>query len=702
MAEKEKNKKESLYDDVNPITASIAGVMDLKREYSKIFSDMNETMKNVREGAMMASKTFGVGLKSYTEITQEIAKALPEMARLGYSANEIGAMQDKFTKNITTNVVLSSEALKGIGILDKLGADGETIAVNFRRSARSLKTMVDDLSSVTTTAANYGVNTSVILEAVRKTMETADQYRFEKGIEGISRMAAQAASMGVSFNSIKSLSDSIMDPEGAINMVNKLQLLGITQSSLLDPFKVMYMAQSDMEGLTDEIGRALSTMGSFNEETGQMEISPAARMSFKDIANTLHISEKEINSIISQQGKLNAMENKGVFDSLNVTDEQKTLISTLAEFNKEKGGFEIKLGDGTTKMVEDLKHSEIEILSKEPEGLKDAANQQMDYVESIKNDVKAIRLAIQSEGIGTKPQMDAEAYQKTFFDNLSKSSIEAIKSLNIKKEFNDLFESTIKTVSEISKVMATGKGGDKTVANFDKLSKESDDAIERISEKLVNSLPRSVSGFVDHLNAGLNNDNMFKEFGINVGKMIDKFYSNIKEPFTIDKSKHVVTEKQTDEVQKTKNSIDAGKAKKEATNTLPEFELKVEDFIIKPLPQDTVTVVGGTNIPKEMDINNLTNNVNNTTFTNNTTSSVMPIQGNLLNIDSLVDAIKRKEPAKQEISVNFKPLVLKLEGNGQSIDLAMENIDVRNKLIKIVSDAMEDEYRLLGSSGIKI
>ena len=80
----------------------------------------------------------------------------------------------------------------------------------------------------------------------------------------------------------------------------------------------------------------------------------------------------------------------------------------------------------------------------------------------------------------------------------------------------------------------------------------------------------------------------------------------------------------------------------------------------------------------------------------------MPIQGNLLNIDSLVDAIKRKEPAKQEISVNFKPLVLKLEGNGQSIDLAMENIDVRNKLIKIVSDAMEDEYRLLGSSGIKI
>ena len=701
--EEKRSEREIFYDDVNPLNVSILGVKDLYNEYSKIFSSMNQAMKEVREGAMMASKSFGVGLESYAAITQEISKALPEMARLGYSAQEIGSMQKRFTDNITTNVVLSADALKGIGILDKLGADGENIAVNFRRSARSLKTMVTDLGSATDTAAKYGVNTNVILNVIKTTMETVDQYRFEKGIEGIARMAAQAASMGVSFGSIKSLADSIMNPEGAVEMVNKLQLLGVTQSELLDPFKVMYMAQSDMEGLTDEIGKALSVMGSFNEETGQMEISPAARMSFKDISSALHISEKEINNIVSQQGKLNAMENKGIFDSLNVTDEQKTLISTLAEFNKDKQGFEITLGDGTTKMVEDLKSSEISLLSKAPKGLEDAANQQMDYVESIKNDVTAIRLALQTQGIGTKAQMDAERYQKTFFDNLSKSNIEVMKDLNLKSEFNAFFEGATKSISEITKVIATGKGGKSEQEIFDELSKESDQTLERLGSKLVDSLPKSVSGFVEKMNQGLNDDNMFKEFGVNIGKMVDKFYGSFKTSLeNAERTTNIEkTTKTINEAKKTNDTTINNTTINNTTDTLPSFELKVEDFIIKPLPEDTISIVGGTNIPKEMDVANTVNNLNNNLNTFND-STIQPIEPNKIDFDSFVNAIKNKEENKKEMIINFTPLTIKLEGNGETIEMAMENMNIRNKIIGMVTEAIGDDYRSMGSSGLKI
>jgi len=155
-------------DTSNPFEAISLGINKIAEGFINLDKITSGVFVDIRNAATNAAAEFGTGLKNYESISQEIAKSIPDLTRLGFEVSQIGGMQEKFTEKIQTNVVLSSDALKNIGVLDKLGANGAAIAASFRDSAQSVSGMIDELEVAGQVAGDYGVNASKILRILKK------------------------------------------------------------------------------------------------------------------------------------------------------------------------------------------------------------------------------------------------------------------------------------------------------------------------------------------------------------------------------------------------------------------------------------------------------------------------------------------------------------------------------------------------------
>ena len=229
-------------------------------------------------------------------------------------------------------------------------------------SAKEVATMVKDmmvmgmgpekankvLTDTFVKARLYGVDASKLTKTVSENIFKAQAYGFKDGVEGMTKMAIQAQRLGISMDLAKQAAEKAFDPEGAIEMASSIQMLGGNIGALGDPFQLIHMAQSDIGELTNQIGKASSTMVSFNKKTGEFSISPEMRRNMTEQAKALGMDydtlagaaikfrkEQEISSRINLSG---------------LKEEDRSLIASLAQI--EEGGKVMVQIPGTTEMID--------------------------------------------------------------------------------------------------------------------------------------------------------------------------------------------------------------------------------------------------------------------------------------------------------------------------------------------------------------
>lgn len=667
----------------------ITDITELKKAFTDFFSKKSEftdriksDIMEIRKGAIEASKEIGGGFEFYKGISKEIALALPVLRELGYDATEIGEMQKDISTGLNTNFMLTAESFKTMGQIERLGGDAKEMLINFRRSGRAVSQAKEELEKGVQIAGQYGVNTKIVFEGIVKMMEDMNQYRFENGVEGMSRMAAKAATMGIGIESITRFADKIMDPQGAIDAVANFQRLGVAVGDLADPFKLMYMAQSDMEGLTETIAKSVASMGSFNRETGKMEIPAATRMQIKELGDQLGKDAKEMNNLVTSQLKLADMSD--VFDGLgfDMSDEDKTMIAQLAEFNTESGQYEINVG-GETKTVSSLDTDSIKKLQDRPKDMEDLAKQQFTYIENIKNNVEAMKSGIVAPFTATDFRLDQEKVASAAATTASEGLIKVIEGSGLKNVVNDLGNISVEAGTKLLQMITNGNlSFEDMISNIQNMGGNFQntffDNMERVGDNFTTSFAQTLNEIPNQLLDKIGDDNIYRsslEIALDV---IKKFYTQAAE----------------------------GISKQYSIPTAPlnnnNATLAVNDFIIKPLPEDTIKIVdgkivGGTNIG-DTNVNN-TQNYNSEALTtimqpkNIETISSTPIIQNAIPPTVESTFSKQESGSKDgELTVTFSPITIKLEGNGREVEVALDDSKIRNKILDMVSDAMTYNY----------
>jgi hypothetical protein len=410
--------------------------------------------KTINTKAVSLNTEIGLGIKSnVAELQKTLSEVYNEGIQYGISWDDASKLLSGIQGQMGRLIPTSAENTKNALIFGKaIGETPENVAklvAGMTEYGITQSKSIQIMNKVAATARASGVDAKKLTATVSSNIQKAQIYGFKNGVEGLTKMAAQAQRVGLSLDTAQKTANLILDggPEKAVEMASKLQALGGNIGALGDPFQLIHMSMYDMEGLQDQIIKASSAAVEFNETTGEFKIGGEEMLRLRQQADILGLTYEDVAKGAINARKEQEIMSKGI-DFRGLTEEQKGLVSSLAEIGP-GGKVSIDLpgfNEGTRElgdllkdpafMAELKKYGENLELAEDPQALQTAmlqnAKDQLSVEQQQLNTL--VKLANQGiEGVGSKGFDAVQELTKTTMYNASAG-------------FNDLFTS-IKTSS---------------------------------------------------------------------------------------------------------------------------------------------------------------------------------------------------------------------------------------------------------------
>jgi len=150
-------------------------------------------------------------------------------------------------------------------------------------------------------------------------------------------------------SSVLNAVDKAFNPEGAIEMAAAFQRLGVSQSELLDPMRLMNMSQNDPEAFQQSIAKMGASLTELDEK-GNVKIAPGSIRRMKELADAAGMPQAEFAKMSKAAAELDMKMAKLQFPDF-ATDEQKTLLANITQMKD--GKMQIKV-DGEMKDMNEV------------------------------------------------------------------------------------------------------------------------------------------------------------------------------------------------------------------------------------------------------------------------------------------------------------------------------------------------------------
>jgi hypothetical protein len=530
-------------------------------EFGKSFTDnfnpeiILQTLKDVDKGAAEVLGTFGASREAIAAIRQNIANAIPDVTALGGEFNDIVQIQKQVSETLGKNLVLSTDAFKDMYAASKAsGQEVGQITQSFKDVGISVYDSTKQMEGVVNIARASGVNASAVSSQVLSNMEALNKYNFEGGVQGLAKMAAQATSLRINMADSLAFAEKVFDPEGAINMAAAMQRLGVAQGDLLDPLRMMDLAQNDPGELQNQIAKMSQQFVQLKKDGTGFEIMPGAKRQMREIEKEMGLPLGQLSKMALASADLDDKMKKIKFPA--ATEEQKTMIANMAEM---KGGqyvvnFTDKEGNVKEKAVSELSPDDIKQLAEasKPKSMEDLAKGQLDTLTRIQKILEsqgrrlpsAIAASKGGKAVTEAPREIVEALETTTKGVTSKGLQQGLdKTTDIAFDVLNKFAQGTGTMADVSTAFSKISENTKTAfgESWSEAMKNGTTATQKLGE--------SQNGIIQLLNTG-------------IGTL--------------------------------KNSI-AGTTSGNAVGSAPQ-KVKVKDFIIESLPEDKIIMAGGTNL----------------------------------------------------------------------------------------------------------
>ena len=296
------------------------------------------------------SKSIGMSNEQLFDTINELNEAGESASRFALTVNDLFTTFKEITLEVGRKLRISPEVTERASLLTKTlaGFDASDFAKGFDDIGFSLDTAmgsVDDtnnaMSEIIQTGQQFGVVMEKFLGNVTSQLKLVNTYGFERGVEGLARMVARGQALGLEMSTVTSLADKFFDPEGAIDFAAQMQVIGGAVGDLQDPFKLMYMATNDLEGLQEAIIDTAAAAVTFDEDKGKFVISPEQRRQLKDMAEAMGMSYQDLaDTAVKSARRAEAFSEMEFLN--NVTEEDKELIAGMAAMG-EGGEMQVKI-----------------------------------------------------------------------------------------------------------------------------------------------------------------------------------------------------------------------------------------------------------------------------------------------------------------------------------------------------------------------
>jgi hypothetical protein len=355
-----------------------------------------KTMVDLDEKAHDIAKSFGQGAEAISGLKVAMAGAVTSVELLGGTFANIAEIQQGVGEALGRNVLLNSQAYEKLFAAEKVsGKTAKEIVDSFKDAGFAAYDAGKQMETVINSARQIGANAVAVSKQVLENTESMNRYNFVGGVEGLSKMAAQAVSLRVDMSKTLEFADKVFNPEGAIEMAAAMQRLGVAQSDLLDPLRLMDLSANDPTELQNQIVQMTQQFVQLNKN-GQFEIMPGAKRQFYEISKAMNIPYETLTKMAIGSKDLDEKMKKISFPSSIASEEDKKMIANMAEFNKGTGKFEVSFSDDkgnlVTKDVTKLSETDRDLLKKgfEPKTLEQLTKEQLSYQKDIAANMRAV------------------------------------------------------------------------------------------------------------------------------------------------------------------------------------------------------------------------------------------------------------------------------------------------------------------------
>ena len=326
---------------------SLTEAIDITKPFDSLLSVVNQiadqigpkgiitAITNLDAEASKLVKAFGISKERAGELTQTVADAIPKFVEMGLDVGDVAETMKTLGDSMNTNMMISSDVLADFAATAEVtGIKQSDLAVKFRDVGVSIASVGDKMMDVVKIAQQAGTTVAAVSEGVVGNLDKMNLYNFEGGIKGLAKMAAQASRLGIEMSSIFTIVDKVFNPEGAIEFAASLQRLGVTSSQLLDPLRLMDLAQNDPTELQNQIVNMTKEFTRFNKENNQIEILPGAKRRIEEIGKAMGLNSGELQKMAINAGMFEMKLKQIKFPTDIANKEDRELIATMAQINK--------------------------------------------------------------------------------------------------------------------------------------------------------------------------------------------------------------------------------------------------------------------------------------------------------------------------------------------------------------------------------
>lgn len=332
----------------------IEGILvDLKKgalDVGNSFFAINDNVSELIDSAQQFGNQMGIGRARASELRTTIADTVPELMKLGLDESAALSNITAIPAALKTNTVLASETIVELGATAKFAdQDIGKLVTGFQEIGVQLSDVGDRMADVANYAKSVGVNVKEVTSGVVTNLKNLNLFNFENGVQGLAKMVANSAIMGVNMEKVFTQAEKMLNPESAIEFSSALQRLGVTSTELLDPLNAMDLAMNNPERLAGEMTKVAQQFTRLKADGTGFEILPGAKLQLREVAGAMGMSADELANMAIKSSEFDMKLKQIKFPSFAASEEDKTLIANMSQMKDGKAVVQL-MNDKTGEM----------------------------------------------------------------------------------------------------------------------------------------------------------------------------------------------------------------------------------------------------------------------------------------------------------------------------------------------------------------
>ena len=436
------------------------------------------------------NESFGQGQERLSEMVLEISNAAPRISRLGGSIADVQSTMIAISESSRRNVIANAQDVEKLYAATKVvGGSAESLTKSFLDIGVGISEIPKQLESSVNYIRSIGGNTKAVMSDVADNMAEMNRYQFQGGVQGLTKMAAQASMLRFDMSNTFALAEKVLDPEGAIEMASAFQRLGVSAGNLTDPFQLMNQSINDPSGLQTSLAEVSKQFTYFDEETKTFKINPQGVLTLRQMEKEAGLAQGSLSKMGLAAAELDKRISAVNMAGLTIaSEEDKQYLANIATM--QDGKYKVTLEDDTKKELAELTQPEFDKLIEQqktgPKTLEDIAKLQLSIDEAMLADIRGLRDSF-TFGVTSAKQIrqGTASLQRVSKTTLGEAS-DAIKA----KDFRKLSEGII---DNLGMMVTDYKEGNNVLLNSqNRFNATLEDSLKQFSEVFKDIRERSI------------------------------------------------------------------------------------------------------------------------------------------------------------------------------------------------------------------